>query len=116
VLRAATQGRSCCVRRFPSQFVAHRLELEHPAVDGVPPHAAVPALGRPLAEPAVHLLPRQRRHGLAEAQIDGLDKIGAWLPLFLPRVARGIPCGSIISSTRQNGTIRSQSLSPDPMG
>jgi hypothetical protein len=34
----------------------------------------------------------------------------------LARVARGIPRGSIISSTRQNATIRSQSRSPDPMG
>jgi hypothetical protein len=33
----------------------------------------------------------------------------------LARVARGIARGSIISSTRQNGTIRSQSPSPDPM-
>ena len=34
----------------------------------------------------------------------------------LARVARGIPRGSITSSTRQNATIRSQSRSPDPMG
>jgi hypothetical protein len=33
----------------------------------------------------------------------------------LARVARGIARGSIISSTRQNGTIRSQSPSPDTM-
>jgi hypothetical protein len=71
--------------QFPGQLRAHRLELEHPAVDGVPPHAAVPALGWPLAEPAVPLLPRQRRHGPAEAQLDGLDKVGARLPLFSAR-------------------------------
>ena len=68
--------------QFPGQLLAHRLELEHPAVHGVPPRAAVPPLGWPLAEPAVPLLPRQRRHGLAEAQLDGLDEVGARLPLF----------------------------------
>jgi hypothetical protein len=68
--------------QFPGQFLTHRLELEYPAVHGVPPHAAVPALGRPLAEPAVPLLPRQRRHGTAGAKLDGLDEIGARLPLF----------------------------------
>jgi hypothetical protein len=75
----------------------------------VPPHAAVLALGWPLAEPAVPLLPRQRRHGLAETQLDGLDEVGAGSRFSLARVARGIARGSIISSTRQNSTIRSES-------
>ena len=74
--------------QLPGQFLAHRLKPEHPAVDGVPPLAAVPAWPGLGAEPRMPFLPGQQRRPLAGPQLDRGHVVAARVPA---RPGRGCP-------------------------